>query len=703
MSRLLLILVLAVAGAGAAPGVGLAQSGGRGQGAAQSPPKSTALILGQVIDGSTSQPVAEAIVTLTPTRGGGPGPAAAPAAARGGGQPVGQPAGGAGGSIGTIPPQRVMTGADGRFVFHDLPPGQFQLSASLTGYSSSANANPLAGLGGAAGTAIAALAAIGSSSAPVTVPLTEGELATGLKLRLWKDAVVSGSVLDDGNEPAIGVMVQVARRVMAGGRARYIPGTSVRTDDRGAYRISSLAPGDYLVVVPQTQVAIPTSLASGLVETLTATAQTGRGGGTGALVVMDVMSSGVMPTEAMGSGVRMGDYMVASNGSVPVIGADGRLQAYQTVFYPGASGPLQASIVSLKSGEERAEINFNLRLIPTSRVSGTAVGPEGPVPNLGIRLVVPADGTGSESEFDVATVVTKADGSFSFYGVPPGQFLLRAQKMPLPPIPAEVLANPLAAAMFGGGLPQGPTEALYAATTVTVGATDLDGVALQLTTGVHAIGRLEFQSASGRAAPPANQLQMFAVTLTAMDGRAPSPLAAGLATPDRPNAQGEFRTKGYAPGRYFLSVTGGAGWQVKSATFDGRDVLDAPLELTAADANGIVITLTDQLPRVSGTVTSPGETDLSETSVYLFPSNYREWIANGMNPRRARTTRASRTGTYGLPNVPSGEYLMAAIDRASDGDLQDPAFIEQLSRAGTRVVIGAADRMMDLVKTRGLR
>jgi hypothetical protein len=386
----------------------------------------------------------------------------------------------------------------------------------------------------------------------------------------------------------------------------------------------------------------------------------------------------------------MGDYMVASNGSVPILGPDGSLQAYQTVFYPGVAGPAQASVVSLKSGEERAEVNFNLRLIRTARVSGSAVGPDGAVANLGVRLVVPADGIDSESEFDVATAVTKGDGTFSFYGVPPGQFLLRAQKMPRPALPAEAMA-------------------LFAATNITVASSDVGGVSLQLTTGLHAIGRLEFESTSGRPAPAANQMPMFAVTLTAMDGRLGGGLSSGLssalraATPDRPNAQGEFRTKGYSPGKYFLSISGGAQWQVKSATLNGRDVLDAPLELRDGDAAGIVITLTDQLARVSGTVTATGETDLSETSVYLFPSNYGKWIADGMNARRSRTTRASRTGTYALANVPAGEYLIAAVDRASEGDMQDPAFIEVLSRVGTRVVVTTTDKVVDLARARGAR
>jgi protocatechuate 3,4-dioxygenase beta subunit len=108
-------------------------------GQAQTPPKSTAFILGQVIDGTTGQPIAEAIVTLRqsgggargamPTRGTATNPATAAAmeqamAGRGGPQE-----------------QRLMTGGEGRFVFHSLPPGNFSLTVALNGYSSSLAGN----------------------------------------------------------------------------------------------------------------------------------------------------------------------------------------------------------------------------------------------------------------------------------------------------------------------------------------------------------------------------------------------------------------------------------------------------------------------------------------------------------------------------------------------------------------------------------
>jgi len=419
--------------------------------------------------------------------------------------------------------------------------------------------------------------------------------------------------------------------------------------------------------------------------------------------LMDLMSSGVMPTEAMTGGVRIGDFMVASSGSVPLVGPDGRLMAYQTTFFPGAAVPAQASLVALKSGDERSDVNFQLRLIPTSRISGRAAGPDGPVANLGIRLVVPGDGVVSESEFDVATAITKPDGTFAFFGVPPGQFLLKAQKQPRPEIPAEALAgNPAAAALFGPGAgPAGPKVAMYAAAPISVSARDTDGLVLQLSPGFRVSGRVEFESATGRPQPAAAQIQSLSFTLVPQDGRMPNLMM--MATPDRANAQGEFQTKGNEPGKYFLNVGASGPWQLKSATIGGRDVLDAPIELRDADVTGVAVTFADKIGQVTGSVRSPGETDLSETSVVLFPADFRTWIENGMNSRRSRTVRATKPGAFTIPNVPAGDYLIVAIDRSAPADLQDPANVESLSRGATRVSVAVDPVTVNLDKTRVVR
>lgn len=70
-------------------------------------------------------------------------------------------------------------------------------------------------------------------------------------IKLPRGSVLAGTLLDEFGDPAPSVLVQVAQRVFAAGRHRLMPMGSrvqaVPTDDRGRYRISSLAPGAYYV------------------------------------------------------------------------------------------------------------------------------------------------------------------------------------------------------------------------------------------------------------------------------------------------------------------------------------------------------------------------------------------------------------------------------------------------------------------------
>ena len=53
-------------------------------------------------------------------------------------------------------------------------------------------------------------------------------------MRLWKFAVIGGTVTDEAGEPVVGLPLRVFRRATTGGRVQYTAvGNNPTTDDRG--------------------------------------------------------------------------------------------------------------------------------------------------------------------------------------------------------------------------------------------------------------------------------------------------------------------------------------------------------------------------------------------------------------------------------------------------------------------------------------
>src|SRR6185295_108511 len=125
------------------------------------------------------------------------------------------------------------------------------------------------------------------------------------------------------------------------------------TDDRGDFRLSSLVPGDYVVAIAQTQVTMPVPIVQTMADAMLA-GPSARGGGAGMLDF--VSSGGPIPSP---DGVRIGDNLLQSGDQrrMPPPAVDGHLGAYLSQFFPAASVPAQASVLSIKSGEGRSGIN----------------------------------------------------------------------------------------------------------------------------------------------------------------------------------------------------------------------------------------------------------------------------------------------------------------------------------------------------------
>ena len=117
----------------------------------------------------------------------------------------------------------------------------------------------------------------------------------------------------------------------------------------------------------------------------------------------------------------------------------------------------------------------------------------------------------------------------------------------------------------------------------------------------------------------------------------------------------------------------------------------------------IVVTLTDKISDLHGSVrNAEGRAD-EDAAVIVFPSDNRAWMEYGINARRMRNTRTTKTGAYSFGALPAGSYYVVAIPEALSSQWQDPRVLEMLSREATPVTIGEGDKHGQDLTTRAVR
>ena len=311
------------------------------------------------------------------------------------------------------------------------------------------------------------------------------------------------------------------------------------TDDRGMYRIGMLEPGEYVVVVPMRQ---PTSgMPFGIADGVLRDVQMVR--------AMSITSSGgnamFISGDALGGGASAG------------IGEDGRPLAFATMFYPNTAASTRAEVLTVSSGEERAAIDFQLKAVPTSNVSGTATGPEGAVANLQVTLV-PAAAEDLATSIETSAGSRTARAGSRSRACRPASTCLRAVRTPRMPMAmgtgdATVIQSGGAVIMTrvmssSGPPPPLPTDpTLWAEMPLSVGEQDVANVSVSLRPGIRMTGTLQFDGSAER--PASDHLGSIRITLEPADQHPGVSAARG-----RVEATGQFATMGVPPGRYFLRV-----------------------------------------------------------------------------------------------------------------------------------------------------
>lgn len=618
----------------------------------------TGLIVGRVVDAHSGRGVAGAIVSL-----GGQGRGVA-------------------GLVPAAPVQRVMATTDGHYVFRDLPPGNYTVTARKPGY-----------VEGAFGRRHPAGAAR-------IARLAEGERLGNVSIAMWKHASISGTVLDEAGEPIVGIEVRAMRRTVLAGRRGFGSPASGTTDDRGVYRIAMLPPGDYVVAVVSTQVAVPASIVE----------EAGRSVGTsdvGPPARQSLIEAGASSAGPGSPGaIQIGKLVLTfgrTHRPLPP-SAEGVLFVYPTTFFPASGSSRDAGLVSLASGEERAGTDFQLKPVPATQVSGIIAGPEGPMQGPVVRLVA-AESEDFATDLEAATTVSAGDGTFTFPGVPPASYVLQVTHIPRPAgaggAPTVIQSSSGMTIMTMSSASRGDAQVsaeptFWARLPVEVGARPVTDITVTLRTGGRIGGTAVFDGAAKQ--PTQEQLANIAVVVEPADGR-----TLARVTPTRLDPRfRRFSTTGLPGGKYIVrSGNAPEGWTFKAAMLEGRDVSDTPLELDDVDVPNIRLTFTDRPTELTGTVRNDSGGPDADATVLVFPTEPDLWIGYGSSGRRFRSARAASTGAYALTGLPAGSYCAIAIPDEQTADWQDPKNLETLARRSTRVQIDdGQSRTQDLTTER---
>lgn len=604
--------------------VALAGVGWTTTGAQQAPPApavGTAMIAGQVVDTETGQPVPGAMVVMAGVR-----------LAPGGGGAVGRPG----------PP--VRTDSQGRFVFARLPAGSYLAQAQLEGYTGN------------------------SAPAVRTVELANGATVTDVRIQLTKLGTITGTVRDDGGDPVVGVEVFALRRTSFQGRPPTLGGAGRgKTDDRGEYRLTNLAPGEYYLCACSRE---PIPFDGQLLTTLAA-----------------------RPLELLAVAGR------AAKAGADAASLDATLRTFAPTFHPNTALASRAARVKVSGAQPQTAIDIDVTAVRSTRVSGMVMGmANGGFTANAIRLIPLGDIPEAVAITQLVPILVQPDGRFDFAGVAPGQYLLEVRFTPGAPGGGPSGA---ALAFIGGrgGTTSGSRGAepqpdpMWASQTVVVGDEDVTGLVVGLQPGATLSGRLEFV---GTRPPPSGEAlaRGNGVQLNSMESPPRSSSYAGQASAD-----GTFRIAGVIPGRYVaFPIVSLPGWPtVRSVTLGGVDITDRIIDIDGRDLPNLVVTVTDvPMAEIRGTVT--GSLGSAETNIWvrLFPTERRYW--DEPFGAFARFKSVSVEGNlFTISRVPEGEYFVVVV--AEGGlDWMDQVTLDAMSRSAERVRVVNGDKKVLEVK-----
>jgi hypothetical protein len=589
----------------------------------QTPPQGTGLISGQVVDADSGKGIPNAPVALLSI------PAAGAA-----------PQGRAGG---LSRPFAVISDSQGRFFFGGLPAGTYAPQSEVQGYLSPTSFQ--------------------------AVILADGAFASNKRILLRRLSSVVGRVTDDAGAPVVGVTVRAFRNGTIQGRAPSLQSVSqAKTNDRGEYRLRSIAPDEYLVCACLAD-AIPFD---------------------GNLLTM----LAARPVDLLAVAGR------AVSAGAETVSIDAAVRTLPPTFHPNTTLASQAERVRVAPGEDRANVDITITAAPARRVSGRLIGAPSSIDAQMLRLRVDGDLPEAAAITQIPPMLVQPDGRFDFANVPPGNYVLEVTFRPGqrgggPTGAALGFIGSRGAAMTppppqrGGGPPTDPAlDPLWAMEPISVGDSDIIGLVVPLNRSLVISGRLVF---SGTAPLPNPQsLQRPIVQVASIESGPTSRVYTTGVQPD-----GAFEIRGVHPGRYALTALTFPGWPtVRSIVSPKGELTDTLVDLESGDLSNLVITIADTpATSVEVRVQPVPKDDTDAVWVRVFSADRRLWQEPFAATRRFRAIRVNVTGLVTVAGLPPGEYLIATATENTTNWLT-PAVLEKTAGQAERFRLSESEKLV---------
>jgi hypothetical protein len=434
-----------------------------------------------------------------------------------------------------------------------------------------------------------------------------------------------------------GVLVRVLRYQYQQGDKRLTTAGTAQTDDLGQYRVWGLMPGDYYVDA-QSRVNLPSSGGAGR------GGAAGRGGGAGGRGAAAAIAGLV-------------GAVAGSNAALLFQPEDENQKAYAPTYFPGVTSIAEAQPITLGLSQTAAGTDFGLQLVRVARVSGHVMNPDGSSTTSGnVNLTsenAVGGGPGNQLGVNYSTRL-RSDGSFEITNVPPGRYMLRARGM-------------------NAQWPQ------FGSQPVTVGAGDITDISVMVAQGATINGTISFSPTQG----PLPDLGQVRISSTAIDPGLTNSQA-------RIEKDHSFKIVAVPAGAQLIRPGGQLrGWSLKSVVYEGRDITDTPIELRSGqEIKGVSVTFTDQINEINGTLTSQQGAPVTDYTVLAFSIDSAFWRPQS---RQIATARPDQTGRFRIRGLPAGEYYLATVDPAQQGEWFEPAYLDEHRLGAARVTLGDGD------------